>query len=170
MRSCFAFLALVTGLGCSAEGNSGAAALGTCGVAAQLSGAANASFSGNDDAACVTAHSFDTGVNAGFLHVDSKYTLQLDLPEVGEGEVGAFMAAVRFSNQSNQAWNSDDCQVDLSEHALVKTEASELGELRHYQLSGHGWCDSALEPVGTDSAGSVEIGEFDFRVSITWRD
>jgi hypothetical protein len=169
MRSCFVVLAMIASLGCSDSSKSGAAALSSCGVAAQLSGGIVATFSGKDDAACVTSHSFDQGVNAGFLQIESKYTLQLDVPEVAEGEVGDFAASVRVANQTNQAWGSDDCRVDLSEHALVKTEASELGELRHYQLSGHGWCDSALEPLGTDVGGSVEIGEFDFRVQITWR-
>lgn len=171
MRPCFVVvLAMIASFGCSDSSNSSAAALGDCGLAAQLSGSVMASFSGNDDAACVTSHSFDQGVNAGFLHVDSKYTLQLDIPEVEEGQAGSFAASVRFANQTNQAFSSDDCRVDLSEHTLVNSEASELGELRHYQLTGHAWCDSALEPVSTDTSGSVEIGEFDFRVQITWRD
>jgi hypothetical protein len=171
MRSCFVVVLLVlASSGCSDSNDSSASALGSCGAAAQLSGAVMASFLGNDDAACVTSHSFDKGVNAGFLHIDSKVTLQLDIPEVEEGKTGTYAASVRFSNQANQAFSSDDCQVDLSEHALLSTEASELGELRHYQLTGHGWCDSALEPVGTGASGNVEISEFDFRVQLTWRD
>jgi hypothetical protein len=160
-------------LGCAgSDGGNGAAgssSLGTCGVRADVSGAVTAKFDGNDDSACLTSHSFDSGLNGSFLQLETQYALQLDIADVAEGQTGDFPSTLGVADESNARWRSSACTTTLSEHELLEKEASTLGELRHYQVTGAGACDAPLEPVA-DATGTVELGPFEFRARFTWRD
>ena len=51
----------------------------------------------------------------------------------------------------------------------MEVEASEIGELRHYQVSGEGTCSEPLEPVAA-AGDAATLGAFAFRAAFTWRD
>jgi hypothetical protein len=167
------FLALL-GLGSSACGSGGdgasSSALGTCGLRADVSGGAVIRFAGKDDAACVTQHSSGSGLDLMFIGAGAKGTLELSIDDVTEGETGRdFPARVVVTSQSKQHWQGSACLAAVSEHDLFSTEVSELGELRHYRVSGEGDCSDTLDsvPAGAEAA---TLGPFAFRAEVTWRD
>lgn len=120
-----------------------AAGLGTCGLRTHLSGGVMVSFTGQDDAACLTQHSFDEGLDVDFIHTSTKVTVSFAIADVTEGETGdQYPTQVRVTSDTGR-WESDACTMSISEHELLQTEASAIGELRHYQVSGQGACEHA---------------------------
>lgn len=165
----------ITPMACGdgADGEPGAhsSSLGSCGLRAELRGGKILNFTGNDDAACVTQHSFDTGLDATFVALDGAGRLELGVDGIAEGETGegyATRVAVA-AGTSGERWAGSGCVTSVVEHRLVTSEASSIGELRHYQVGGEGVCAAALAPV-TDGVEPVSVGPFTFRAQITWRD
>jgi hypothetical protein len=146
------------------------APLGTCGLRTDVGGASTLRFTGEDDAACATQHSFDTGLEVLFIGTNAQGSLELVVDDVTEGEVGSdYPTHVVVTNPASERWQSSRCRASISEHRLVETELSEIGELRHHRVSGDGSCAEPLErtPAGGDS---VTLGPFAFRAAFTWRD
>jgi hypothetical protein len=170
------FLLTLSTAACSSNGGAGGDAtgsLGTCGARVEATGAANLKLTGQDDAACLTQHSFDSGLDVSFIHVDaqgtSKGSLELAIAEVTEGATGAdFPTRVMVSSDALERWQSNACLTSITEHRLVRTEDSMIGELRHYQVGGEGACDAALEP--SSGGGSVTLGPYEFSAELVWRD
>lgn len=171
-RSSVALLAACGSLACgsSADGGQGGstAGLGTCGLRASVSGALAATFTGQDDAACLTQHSFDESLDVDFIHTSADVSLGLSVAAVLEGETGEYQTQVSVTSEDGGRFASLDCTTSITEHRLVETEASVLGELRHYQVSGEGACASALESASDES--EVTLADFGFRAQFTWRD
>jgi hypothetical protein len=144
--------------------------LGTCGLRAEVAGGASIRFTGNDDAACAAQHSFDTGLDLMFLGTNAKGSVEVMVDDVTEGVTGSdFPTRLLVTSAAREHWQGGGCLVTIGEHRLVRTEASALGELRHYQVSGHGTCSDSIAsmPAG---APAVTVGEFNFRSGVTWRD
>lgn len=157
-------------LACGSSGDStgSAAELSTCGLRTSFGGGVSASFTGHDDVACLTQHGFDAGLDADFVHPSSKVTVSLAIDDVVEGETGEhFPTHLRVMSDAG-AWQSDACAMSLSEHHLLQTEASTIGELRHYQVSGHGSCSEPLHGAG--GLADTSVAELEFRAQFTWRD
>lgn len=150
-------------------GNVSLAALGTCGLRTSVSGGTDIDFSGKDDAACTTLHSFDDGLDMIFSGSGAKGSLELIVDGVLEGETGEYPARVVVTSTARENWQGEGCTATLSEHRLLRTEAAALGELRHYQVSGEGSCTTPLESVPAGGT-SVTVGPFAFRAELTWRD
>lgn len=169
-------LALLAGglSGCGDGGGDGngspSSSLGTCGIRADVTGGTTIHFTGANDAACATQHSFDTGLDAAFLGLNAKGTLELIVDSVTEGATGDdYPTRIVVTSPAKERWQSAACLASISEHRLVKTEASAIGELRHYQVSGEGACTDPLAatPAGPDP---VTLSTFAFRAQFTWRD
>jgi hypothetical protein len=158
------------GDGEAAEARS-AAFLGTCGVRAEIGGGAEIRFTGKDDVACGTQHSFDTGLDGVFIGVNAQGSLELAIAEVAEGETGEdFPTRVTVTTSgAKERWQGSSCLTSISEHRLVKAEDSEIGELRHYQVGGTGGCAEDLVSAQAGNAG-LTLGTFEFRAEFTWRD
>lgn len=154
----------------SGGGGNGSTTLGTCGIRADVTGGTAIQFTGKDDAACATQHSFDAGLDGLFIGTNAKGTLELIVDDVAEGQTGSdYPTRVVVTSPTKEHWQGTDCLTSISEHRLVNTEASEIGELRHYQVSGEGTCTKPLDPVPT-GGDAVTIGPFAFRAEFTWRD
>lgn len=148
----------------------GSDALGTCGVQARLSGGSNFRFTGDDDAACATQYSFDSGLEVMFVGVSADGSLELRIADVTEGETGAeFATRVIVIDAADERFQGNDCLTSVTEHRLLKAEASNIGEQRHYQVSGDGTCPSPLTPLNAE-IGVATLASFAFRAQFTWRD
>jgi hypothetical protein len=150
------------------SGNSGVQ--GTCGLRTDVSGGMSLQFTGKSDAVCLTQHSFDTGIDALFSGLNGKGTFELTIDDIAEGETGDdYPVQVVVTNAGRERWQGMGCVASITAHDLVEVEASEIGELRHYQVAGTGTCAEPLEsvPAGSDV---VTVGPFGFRAQITWRD
>lgn len=151
------------------EDNGDASSESTCALRAEVSGAAAIRFTGKDDAACLTQHSFDSGLDVSFSGLGGKGVLELDIDGVGEGETGEdYAAEVWVRSGDGQRWRGASCTATITEHDLLEIEASEIGELRHYQVVGNGHCEEPLEsvPAGEEP---VTVDAFSFRAQFTWR-
>jgi hypothetical protein len=145
-------------------------ALGTCGIRADVTGAVAIQFTGRDDAACATQHSTDTGLDAMFIGIDAKGTLEVTVDAVTEAETGsAFPTSIVVISPAKEHWQGSACVTSISEHRLLNSESSALGELRHYQVSAEGTCSEPLE-ASPPGAASVTLGPFSFRAEFTWRE
>jgi len=142
---------------------------GSCNLRAQVSGGTDIAFTGTDDAACLTVMGSESGLDVIFSGAGAKGSLELIVDFVLEGELGEFPARVVVTSTARENWQGKACTATLSEHRLLSTEASTLGELRHYQVAGSGSCSEALESVPTGGA-SVTVGDFAFRAQFSWRD
>jgi hypothetical protein len=155
---------------CSGDGGERDTASGGCSVQADVTGAVALTFTGQDDAACAIQHSFDNGLDVRFIHVNASGSLDLSISDVMEGETGGdYRTRVSVTNDDNARWQSDACLASIDEHRLLDTEASEIGELRHYDVTGRGSCPAALQPVSA-GANETTVSSFRFQVRFTWRD
>ena len=154
------------------QGNDSAnsASGGTCSLRADVAGGTAMQFTGQNDVACATQHSFDTGLDASFIGTDGKGTLELSIDYVTEGETGSdYPTRIVVTNMAGHRWQSSGCVASVSEHRLVQVSDSEIGELRQYQTGGEGSCTTPLESVLGD-ADAVTLDPFAFRAQFTWRD
>lgn len=143
---------------------------GTCGIRAEVAGGTSLRFTGKNDAACATQHSFDTGLDVVFIGTDDKGTLDLAIADIAEGETGSdYPTRLTVTNAAEERWQGSGCLTSVSEHHLANIEDSEIGELRQYQVSGEGTCTEPLESVSADAA-PVTLTSFAFRAGFTWRD
>lgn len=134
-----------------------------------MSGGTTIHFTGQADAACLTVQSIDSGLDGIFTGTNAKGSVEVIVEEVTEGETGDFATRVVVTSTAREKWQSDGCSTNLSEHHLLRTEMSSLGEVRHYQVSGNGSCSAPLAsvPAGKDA---VTLGPLAFRAEFTWRD
>lgn len=172
IRALFPTLCWLTLAGCgdgSGEGND-SPSQGTCSLRADVAGGTAIQFTGKDDAACATQHSFDTGLDAAFIGTNAKGTLELVIDDVAEGEVGNdYPTRIVVTSPDGVRWQGGDCLASISEHRLLEVVNSEIGELRQYLVSGDGSCTTPLESELTH-ADAVTLGPFAFRAGFTWRD
>lgn len=158
------------GSGGESNGSTSPPALGACAVQAEVTGGTTITFTGKNDAACATLTSSERGLDMIFIGENAKGTLEVIVDDVAEGETLAdYPAKVVVTSTAKEHWQGAGCVASLSEHRLVKTDASELGELRHYQVSGAGTCREPLDSVPTGNA-AVTLDAFAFRAEVTWRD
>ncbi|HWA73064.1 MAG TPA: hypothetical protein VG937_12035 [Polyangiaceae bacterium] len=172
LSCCFAQTACGDARGAAplSDGDPDTASLGTCALRAQVTGGTTIQFTGSNDAACATLHSSETGLDAVFIGADAKGTLELVVEQVTEGGTGVdYPTRVLVTSTAKDHWQGSDCLTSITEHRLLKSEASELGELRHYQVSGHGSCSAPLDAMPTGPE-AVTLGSFAFRAEFTWRD
>jgi len=169
---CLVFALTLSGCSDSSDGDGdgGDPDAGTCSLRADLSGGLSFRFTGKSDAGCATQHSFDTGLDVAFIAVEGQHRLDLWVNDVVEGGTGeGFPAVVTVLGPASQRWRSSTCVASVTEHDLVGVEASELGELRRYQVAGEGSCAEALERVSGDGE-PLTLGALRFRARFTWRD
>jgi hypothetical protein len=174
---CFAVFGFSSALvACSSDSNApgtgdpDTGALGTCGLRSQVTGGTTIQFTGRDDAACATLHSSGTGLDAVFIGTDAKGTLELVVDQVTEGATGVdYPTRALVTSTAKEHWQGSDCLTSITEHRFLRTEASAIGELRHYQVSGEGNCTAPLEAMPAGPA-AVTVGDFAFRAEFTWRD
>jgi hypothetical protein len=178
MRLWLAFLALVfVSSACSSSGKGGDEAgepsgstLGTCGLRSEVSGGATIHFTGRDDVSCATLHSSGNGLDAVFSGLDAKGSMELIVDEVTEGQTGSdFPTRIVITNTARDKWQGNACLASVSEHRLLNTEASAIGELRHYQVTGVVSCNAALDSLPAGGAATT-VGDLAFRAQFTWRD
>jgi hypothetical protein len=151
-------------------GSPESSALGTCGIRADATGGTTVHFTGRNDAACATQHSFDAGLDVLFVGTKDQGTFELAIDDVIEGETGSdFPTSVSVTNDEGERWQASGCLTSISEHRLLEVEASAIGELRHYQVSGEGSCSDTLTP-STTGLEPVTATAFTFRSQFTWRD
>ena len=171
--------ALVAALLCSPIGacgngdddtdDEGSGLSGGCAIRAHVSGGIDLRFTGKSDAACAAQHSFDTGLEVTFIDTSGKGTLELVIDDVAEGETGdAYPARVVVTGTAQTRWQSSGCVAAINEHRLERVEASAIGELRHYQVSGGGTCSEPLEAAAGGNPSTLDV--FTFRAGFTWRD
>ena len=153
------------------EGNEpSGSSLGTCGLRSEVSGGTTIHFTGQDDVSCTTLHSSGTGLDAIFSGLDAKGSLELIVDDVTEGQTGSdFPTRVVVTSTARDKWQGTECSASLSEHHLLSTEASAIGELRHYQVTGVGTCSTDLDSFPAGGTATT-VGAFAFRAQFTWRD
>jgi len=153
------------------EGNEpSGSSLGTCGLRSEVSGGATIHFTGQNDVSCTTLHSSSTGLDAIFSGLNAKGSLELIVDDVTEGQTGSdFPTRIVVTDTARANWQGSDCLTSISEHHLLSTEASAIGQLRHYQVTGVGTCNTDLDslPAGDTAA---TVGPLAFRAEFTWRD
>jgi len=126
-------------------------------------------FTDSNDAACATQHSFSSGLEAVFVGNGAKGAIELVIANVTEGETGGdYPTRLELSNGAGESWKSDDCLTSITEHELLRTEETELGEFRIYRVVGEGRC---AEPLGSVTAGgnAAVLDSFAFHAEFTWR-
>ena len=141
-----------------------------CSVKAELSGAVEASFTGNGDVACLTQHSLDSGLDVTFLKPTGQASLELNISDVAEGMTGANFPTRVVARLDAFRYQASDCSVSIDEHRLLESEASEIGELRRHQANGKGNCAAPLQSVADPAMAEVTLAPFEFRAQFTWRD
>jgi hypothetical protein len=143
---------------------------GTCMLRADVSGAVSIQFTGKSDAVCLTQHSFDAGLEATFSGLDGQGTLELIIDDVQEGQLGDdLVTQVNVTSTGRERWQSMLCRASITAHDLVEVEASEIGELRHYQVAGAVTCPEPLPSLPTGDE-PVTLDKLSFRAQFTWRD
>ena len=163
-----------SGKGSGEEGEEGndpsGSSLADCGLRSEISGGTTIRFTGQNDVSCTTLHSSGTGLDAVFTGIDAKGSLELVIDDVTEGQTGAdFPTRITVTSTKRENWQGKACLSSISEHHLLSTEASAIGELRHYQVTGAGTCTTELDsfPAGGET---TTVGPFAFRAKFTWRD
>jgi hypothetical protein len=171
MRLLTALLCVVlTACGGNDDGSGDTDSGGTCMLRADVSGAVSIQFTGKNDAVCLTQHSFDAGLQATFSGLDAQGTLELIIDDVQEGHLGDdLVTQVNVTSASRERWQSMLCRASITAHDLVEVEASEIGELRHYQVAGAVTCPEPLPSLPTGNE-PVTLDTLSFRAQFTWRD
>ncbi|HVY31486.1 MAG TPA: hypothetical protein VHB79_33260 [Polyangiaceae bacterium] len=144
--------------------------LGNCGLRTVVTGGTAIQFTGQNDAACAPLNSFGAGLDVIFSGTGAKGSLELIVDNVKEGQTGSdFPSRVVVTSPERKTWQGSGCVTSITEHSLLRSEMSALGELRHYQVTGNGTCTASLDSTpGSDSPVTVE--PFEFRSEVTWRD
>jgi hypothetical protein len=142
----------------------------TCSLQTELAGGLQASRDDFDGVACGTQHSFDSGIDNVFISVDPTYTFDLGIEDVREAELGSYAAHVAVGFEGRR-WSTlpRACSVTIDRHLLESREASNIGEQRHYRVSGSGTCSVPAKSADTTLA-DVTIRPFFFHIPVTWRD
>jgi hypothetical protein len=136
----------------------------------ELSGALSRSQRASEELACLTQHSFDSGVDNVFLSTNAELRFALDIADIEEGATGQYPARIELQVEAQRFRTAPGgCSVNVSEHALVSRESTEIGELRHYRVAGSGSCSDTANRVNEPGA-PVTIGPFEFRQPAVWRD
>jgi hypothetical protein len=139
----------------------------TCGAAIATSGAVALQVAPSDSStACTSQTSSDSGMDAGFVFVDSKLAhVDLEIDDVLEGQTGrGFPARLTIVHDDDRKWVGEKCIADVVEHADVG--AAELGRER-YRVRGSVVCESVTS-VPASSGPALELESFEFVVSIAW--
>jgi hypothetical protein len=142
-----------------------------CAIGVTLTGDIEVTLNEEDEAACGTQHSFDSGLEVAFIPGRDISGIELRIGEVTEGETGGpFPTRVNVSTEEVRRYGTSPtgCAVELTEHYLERTEDSELGEQRHYRVAGTGSCSEPAVP--SDMMGQISVSDFEFYFSVTWRD
>jgi hypothetical protein len=120
--------------------------------------------------ACLTQHSFDSGLDVTFVKPTGQASLELSISDVAEGMTGASFPTRVMVRLDELRYQANDCSVSIDEHRLLEIEASEIGELRQYQASGQGNCAAPLQSATASAMAEVTLAPFEFRAQFTWRD
>ncbi len=161
--------------GKSADGGAGGAPGGStlpCAVGLEVKGAANASFSVNEDALCLFSRdstaSLDTRIQP---NADAQW-IEIHVGNLAEGQTGSgFPAgvAVIFLDGSVYQTSTSGCTARITEHSLTSTEMGATGEERYYQIGGTASCSEAA--VSTrDASATATLSGLSFRTPAVWRD
>ncbi|HEY6560236.1 MAG TPA: hypothetical protein VI072_23285 [Polyangiaceae bacterium] len=163
------FGALVT-CGCGGDDDRDAGSLsGSCALGVELSGAISRSQRPSEQLACATQHSFESGVDNLFLSTNAELRFELGIADIEEGATGQYPAHVEILVEARRFRTATNgCSVNVTEHALVARENTEIGEVRRYRVVGSGSCSAPAEPVN-EQGEPVTVGSFQFRQPAVWR-
>ena len=145
----------------------------SCAVGATLTGDVNKSFTADDDsAACLVSHSFDSGLFASVAPDFRGLSMSLDIANVTEGQTGAGFPTeigVIREDERRYATTASGCSATITEHELVDTKMTDLGEERDYRLVGTATC---TEPALPEDGGSglIRIADVAYVFSAVWSD
>jgi hypothetical protein len=160
---------LVCGCGDDNDRDAGSLAA-SCALGVELSGAHSRSQRASEELACATLHSFDSGVDNVFLSANAQLRFELGIDDIEEGAIGEYPAHVEVQVEGQRFRTAPDgCSVNVTEHALVSRESSEIGEMRRYRVVGSGSCSVPAQPVNQQGE-PVTVGSFQFRQPAVWRD
>jgi len=168
---CWGFVVAAALFGCgddaADDGATGFSDDTTCGATLALSGALELRVPpSRTNVACATQTSFDSGIDAGFLFVDSELShADLEVDDVLEGETGtAFAARLTIVHEDGREWSAQSCTAEIIEHEHVGP--GDLGWER-YRVVGSVSCEAApSDPPGT--APEVDVESFLFVATISW--
>lgn len=143
---------------------------GGCRFRAELSGAIQASLTGQADLFCALPIGADDDIETQFL-VDHPElgSVTLRILEVHEGQTGSFDAVVGVrAGAGEPSFESQTCRVELRRHDFVRESQDGAFASKDYRVHGRGECADPL--VARDpAAGSVQLGPFDFVSAAIWR-
>jgi hypothetical protein len=170
-RAVVLLLGAVLACGCGSDDDRDAGGLAhSCALGVELSGALSRSQRASEELACLTQHSFDSGVDNVFLSANAELRFALDIADVEEGATGQYPARIEVQVEAQRFQTAPSgCGVNVTEHALVSRENTEIGEVRHYRVVGSGSCSTPAAPVNAQGD-PVTIGAFQFRLPAVWRD
>ncbi len=137
----------------------------TCGAALEVSGALDLRIVPSDSStACATSVSFESGLDVGFLFVDSGLSrADLEVEDVAESEIGEdFSARLRIVHEDGREWNGEGCDAYIAEHEYIAP--AELG-WKSYRVSGGIECTSMSS---ADADHPLDLRSFVFVASIHW--
>jgi hypothetical protein len=168
---CLEYLVTFTLLACGDSGGgsaSGSFPKGTtCGAAISASGAVALDVPASDSStACTSQTSSDSGIDAGFVFVDSAFArVDLEIDDVREGQTGGgFPARLTIVHDDGRKWQGEHCTADITEHEDVGP--AEL-DREMYRVAGSVACESAPSvPAGSGSA--LDVESFAFVVHVAW--
>jgi hypothetical protein len=157
--------------GCGDDNDRDAGGLaGSCSLGVELGGAVSRSQRVSEQLACATQHSFESGVDNLFLSANAELRFELGIADIEEGATGQYPAHVEILVEAHRFRTAPNgCSVNVTEHALVARENTEIGEVRRYRVVGSGSCSAPAEPVN-EQGEPVTVGAFQFRQPAVWRD
>ena len=170
-RGAVLLLGALLNWGCGGDDDRAAGSLaGSCALGVELSGALSRSQRASEHLACLTSHSFDSGIDNVFLSTAAELSVELSIADIAEGQTGRFPAGVELELDAQRFRTSPNgCSVTVTEHAFFSRESTEIGELRRYRVVGSGSCSEPANGVN-EPAQSVTVGPFQFRQPAVWRD
>jgi hypothetical protein len=142
-----------------------------CALGITLSGDVEKSVSVNDSAACLVAHSFESGIIAGLTVLGSGFSIQINVQDVTEGQTGSgFPMEVGVNIDDGPGYNTPlpGCSASITEHAFNGTVENEIGEQREYRVIGSASCTE--QAVREDAPGELTLTNVVFHIPGIWTD
>lgn len=172
MAGSWVFALCLVGCGDDDGGGGGDASDASCAIGATLSGDVEDSISVSDNAACLVSFSFDSGIDAGLTTLSAAYSIQIGIDGITEGQTGAgFPTQIGVTMDSGPRYSTSatGCSATVTEHDLIETRTSELGEEREYGVVGTASCtEPAVREDG--AAGQITLSDVAFHIPVTWSD
>jgi hypothetical protein len=139
-----------------------------CSFSITLGGEITETIDADEGPSCSVTQRSGSGISVDIDPGGDAPSLALFVRDVTEGEVGEFAAFFEiFSRDLQQRFVAPGCSVRLTEHELVDTEQSDVGEIRTYRVVGSGTC--AGDAVDANGSGRLlTLSDFEFRMMSIW--